>query len=61
MAIKTSTFGGWTLIGKDAEAFAEQMDDSKPNKLAQTSYERGQKLLDEYRQKGYVRIYHRSK
>jgi hypothetical protein len=59
MAIKTSTFSGWRLSGKDAEAFLKQISDSKPNPLAQAALERGRKLMDEYDEKGYVVVYPR--
>lgn len=54
MAIKTSTYGGWKLTGKDAEAFLRQIEDPKPNQYAQASLKRGQKLLSEYLEKGYA-------
>ena len=54
MAIKTSTFSGWRLSGKDADAFLEQVNNAKPNPLAQAALERGRKLMAEYDQKGYV-------
>lgn len=54
MAIKTSTFSGWRLSGKDADAFLEQINNAKPNPLAQAALERGRKLMAEYDQKGYV-------
>jgi len=34
MAIKTSTFSGWRLSGKDADAFLAQIREAKPNPLA---------------------------
>ncbi len=56
MAIKTSTFSGWRLSGKDAEAFLKQISDPTPNPLAQAALERGRKLAEEYLAKGYVVI-----
>ncbi len=56
MAIKTSTFSGWRLYGKDAEAFLKQVDDSRPNPLAQATFARGQQLAKEYLAKGCVHI-----
>jgi hypothetical protein len=56
MAIKTSTFSGWRLSGKDADAFLEQVNNSKPNPLAQASLNRGRKLMAEYDKKGYVTL-----
>lgn len=56
MAIKTSTFSGWRLSGKGAEAFLNQINDPTPNPLAQASYERGKKLAEEYLAKGFVRL-----
>lgn len=54
MAIKTSTFSGWRLSGKDAEVFLEQINDFSPNPLAQAAFTRGKKMADEYLSKGYV-------
>jgi hypothetical protein len=54
MTIKTSTFSGWQLSGKDAEAFLTQIEHAKPNKRAQETLRRGEKLLKEYDKKGYV-------
>jgi len=54
MAIKTSTFSGWRLSGKDAEAFLDQVNNAKPNPLAQAALDRGRKLMAEYDRKGYV-------
>lgn len=56
MAIKTSTFSGWRLSGKDADAFLEQINNAKPNPLAQAALDRGRKLMAEYDQKGYVTL-----
>lgn len=56
MAIKTSTFSGWRLSGKDAEAFLKQVDDSRPNPLAQDTFARGKQLAKEYLDKGCVHI-----
>ena len=54
MAIKTSTFSGWTLTGKDAEAFERQIKNPKPNPKAQAAFDRGKKLAEEYAKNGYV-------
>jgi hypothetical protein len=54
MAIKTSTFSGWRLSGKDADAFLKQIDNSEPNPLAQAALKRGFSLAEEYLEKGYV-------
>lgn len=56
MAIKTSTFSGWQLSGKDAIAFIKQIEDSKPNPSAKMAIKRGQKLAEEYINKGFVFI-----
>ncbi len=56
MAIKTSTFSGWRLSGKDADSFLEQVNNAKPNPLAQAALERGRKLMAEYDKKGYVTL-----
>lgn len=56
MAIKTSTFSGWQLSGKDAEAFLNKINDPTPNPLAQAAFKNGRKLAEEYLEKGYVKI-----
>ena len=56
MAIKTSTFSGWRLSGKDADTFLEQVNNAKPNPLAQVALDRGRKLMTEYDKKGYVTL-----
>lgn len=56
MAIKTSTFSGWRLSGKDADAFIKQVNNAAPNPYAQAACERGQELAEEYFNKGYVTI-----
>jgi hypothetical protein len=56
MAIKTSTFSGWRLSGKDADAFVKQINHASPNLYARAASERGQKLAEEYFVKGYVTI-----
>lgn len=54
MAIKTSTFSGWRLSGKDADAFLNQIKNAKPNPRAQATLRRGEKLLREYQKTGRV-------
>lgn len=54
MAIKTSTFSGWRLSGKDADAFLKQISDPTPNPLAQAAIARGRPLAEEYLTKGYT-------
>jgi len=54
MAIKTSTFSGWRLSGKDAEAFLKQISDPTPNPLAEAAMARGRPLAEEYLAKGYI-------
>lgn len=56
MAIKTSTFSGWRLSGKDADAFMKQVNEAPPNPQAKAAYERGKKLAEEYLAKGYVTL-----
>lgn len=56
MAIKTSTFTGWRLSGEDAQAFLKQAENPEPNPFAQKAVEEGQKLAEEYIQKGFVSI-----
>jgi hypothetical protein len=54
MAIKTSTFSGWRLSGKDADAFLKQIADSKPNPLARAALARGRPLAEKYLAEGKV-------
>lgn len=54
MAIKTSTFSGWRLSGKDADAFLKQINDPAPNPLAEIAIARGRPLAEEYLAKGYA-------
>ncbi len=54
MAVKTSTFSGWRLSGKDADAFLNQINDTLPNPLAQAAIARGRPLAEEYLTKGYA-------
>lgn len=54
MAIKTSTFSGWRLSGKDAEAFEKQIKNSKPNPFAKAAIKRGEKYAKEYLKNGYL-------
>ena len=56
MAIKTSTFSGWRLSGKDANAFLDQVNKAKLNPLAQASLDHGRTLMVEYDKKGYVTL-----
>lgn len=44
MAIISSTFGGTTLTGKDAEQFIKQINNCKPNDIAKRSLQRGREL-----------------
>ncbi len=54
MAIETSTFSGWVLSGKDADAFIRQITDPTPNPLAEASMARGRPLAEEFLKNGYV-------
>lgn len=54
--VKTSVFGGITLSGKDADAFARQVAHGRPKKAAVQAYERGRALVAEFNQKGYATI-----
>jgi len=56
MAIKTSTFSGWRLSGKDAEAFLKQVENPERNPVAQNAIKRGKKSAQEYLKKGFAVI-----
>ena len=46
MAIKSSTFGGVKLSGKDAARFIRHMNEDPPNEKVKQALERGRKLLE---------------
>lgn len=54
MAVKTSTFSGWSLSGKDAKSFIKQISNPTPNPRAKATIERGKKLAEEYLKTGRV-------
>lgn len=56
MAIKTSTFGGVNLTGDAAKAFKKQFlnPNAQVNPLAQSSLEKGRRMLKELRKNGYI-------
>jgi len=56
MAIQHSTFSGWHLSGKDAEAFEKQIRNLPPNPLADAALRRGRKLAEEYLRTGRATI-----
>lgn len=56
MAIKTSTFGGIHLSGKDADRFIQHMREDGPNLLAKKAFTKGMKLVKEFKEKGYATL-----
>jgi hypothetical protein len=56
MAIKTSTFSGVNLTGDAAKAFKKQFlsSNAQVNPLAQSSLEKGRRMLKELRKNGYI-------
>jgi hypothetical protein len=54
MAIKTSTFSGWRLSGKDADAFLKQVKEATPNPQAKAALINGRPLAEELLAKGHV-------
>ena len=56
MAIKHSTFSGWHLSGKDAEAFEKQIRNLPPNPLADAALKRGEGMFEEYRRTGRILV-----
>lgn len=54
MAIKTSTFSGWRLSGKDADAFLNQIKNQTPNPVARKAIARGRSSVEEFLSKGYT-------
>lgn len=56
MSVLTSTFGGVRLSGDDAKKFLRQVNYGKPKKAAQEAAKRGEEMLKEYNEKGYVVI-----
>jgi hypothetical protein len=61
MTIKTSTFSGWRLSGREAAAFLRQISNPTPNPLAHAALARGRPLAEEYLAKGYVTLSPRKK
>lgn len=56
MAIKSSTFGRVELSGFEAVQFLKQMNEEKPNKLAQESLNAGRLLRNKSTNKEVVRF-----
>jgi len=54
MGIKTSTFPGWCLSGETADAFLAELHRTKPNRKAKETLCLGDKLMNQYKEKGYV-------
>ena len=54
MAVKTSTFSGWHLSGKDADVFLSKIQDKTPNPRAVKTLLAGKKLLNEFDKTGSV-------
>jgi len=54
MGIKTSTFSGWRLSGETADAFLAELHSTKPNRQAKETLRLGDKLMKQYKEKGYV-------
>ncbi len=46
----------WRLSGKDAEAFAKQVDESVPNTYAQAALQRGRMLCKQMADNGYSSV-----
>lgn len=56
MAVHSTVFGGIKLSGDDAKAFKRQVDEAKPNPLAERAYREGRDLVEGYRTDGFVKI-----
>ncbi len=56
MGIKTSTFGGVTLTGADAQQFLKQVNHGRPRKSASRVLAQGRKLMEEFDKKGFATI-----
>lgn len=56
MSVKTTDFGAVRLSGQDAKKFVNQVVYGKPRKEAVASYKRGERLVAEFREKGYATI-----
>ena len=56
MAVKTSPFTCWRLSGKDADDFIRQLDEGRPNILAQESLSRGRVLCEQISRHGYSSV-----
>ena len=56
MSVKSTAFGGITLTGEDAKKFVNQVKFGRPSKAAIEGVRRGDELLKEYKEKGYVKV-----
>ena len=56
MAVHTSVFGGVRLSGLDAKKFSDQVTYGRPKKAAAEALSKGNKMLKEYEEKGFVTI-----
>jgi hypothetical protein len=56
MAVHTSKFGGVRLSGEDAKKFSSQVTYGRPKKAACEALREGNKLLNEYRGKGFATV-----
>lgn len=59
MSVKTSTFGGVRLSGKEAEKFTRQVKYGRPKKAAVESARRGKAMLSEFERTGQVIVHAR--
>ena len=56
MGIKTTTFGGHQLTGKDAAAFRVQFAQSRPSVAARAALAEGKPLYREFQKSGKVTL-----
>ncbi len=56
MSVRTSIFGGVRLTGADAKKFSDQVTFGRPKKAAAEALSKGNKMLKEYEEKGFVTI-----
>lgn len=54
MAVKTSTFSGWRLSGKEADTFLKQVKESPSNPRAREAFANGLPMAEELLSKGRV-------
>jgi len=56
MSIRTTTFGGVTLSGKEAKDFRQKIDQEKSNTAAKNTIKNGKKIIEDIDANGFATI-----